>query len=152
MDCADELFAQKTQVKNGDIEMIAFLLFIGCGEKSTDTGTDSDSPNINGTQDSADSATPTLECTERSVETCLEDEACTYLSGFPLQDDGNGGSCVDWSIEAEPQGCIAIETACPPSIEFAAPAADSGDCWAFTSGCIPEGWVSCAFADECPRD
>lgn len=89
------------------------------------------------------------ECSERAVEDCSEQ--CRTIDGRLLQDDGEGGLCVDFGEEGEALACMDADGGCGDAETLAAPSADSDQCWWFPSTCVPEGWVMCSesTADEC---
>ena len=127
---------------------LALLFMVACQEKNDSTeATDTATENEN--HDNSDSGSSEIDCASRSVDTCLDDSSCTHLYGYPIRDDGEGEDCVDWDGESVPHACIAIDAPCEPSIEFAAPADQTDDCWAFASGCTPAGWAECPWVYEC---
>jgi hypothetical protein len=81
-------------------------------------------------------------CANTAVESC-EDQGCALIRARELQDDGDGGVCVDWSDETVPKGCMDADLGCAEAEALAAPADDPTDCWWFSNLCLPEGWVSC---------
>jgi hypothetical protein len=81
-------------------------------------------------------------CANTAVESC-EDQGCALIRARELQDDGDGGVCVDWSDERGPPRARPGARPRPPPPPLAAPADDPTDCWWFSNLCLPEGWVSC---------
>lgn len=88
-------------------------------------------------------------CAERDVADCSGD--CTTIDGRAMQDDGAGGTCVDFTAASEPIACMDAGSGCTTAETLAAPPGDPAACTWFSSGCIPEGWTSCGemAANEC---
>lgn len=93
--------------------------------------------------EAADTAASAEECAARALDACEDDGLCTTIDARPFQDDGAGGTCVDYDDPPEPQGCMPATYGCTAALTSAAPASDPADCWSFSSGCIPDGWEYC---------
>ena len=117
------------------------LSILACGEKETDTATETDTePN-----------TETDSCATISVEDCNNVDGCVTIAASPViwSDEQE---CVLWANTVDEVGCIAVDSACDTAITYAAQANDADNCYGFTNTCIPSGWGECRLpgSNECP--
>ena len=97
--------------------------------EETETGT----PEVEGREEAV--------CANISLDECGAYEQCELVSGYPVVLNDLGEECIDSSVQ-EPQACVDYGCSAEPTITIAHPP-DSDECWMFTSGCLPEGWVLC---------
>ena len=114
-----------------------FLFLLACTTKSTDSS-------VNNGTDSALPDSP-VECADLSIDEC-DANNCSLVSGRPATENDDGTTCIDWSIDPQPAGCTAYESA-EAVVSFAE--APDGVCWAFPSGTVPDGWSECSSINEC---
>ena len=123
-------------------------------DADADADTDADS-DADADADADDTGDP-VSCATLSEAECAESPDCAGISGWPVDLDGEGDACVDYSASsfaacAEPPG------ACGDALTFARPPTASSDaeCVLFSSTCIPDGWVPCSgpISDSpCPEE
>jgi len=111
--------------------MVFLFAMLGCLEKSTDTA-------------QPDTATQNFECATLDEAACLSASPdCGTIYGWPLEAQGDG-FCNDESVfeqERSYAGCSASTSGL--TVETVAGPPEGGSCWLFSSGSVPEGWVSC---------
>ena len=115
--------------------MTILLILLGCSEKEQ-------SDDLIGDTDRGDGSI----CETYSVDECPND--CNLISGFPAVDDGDGGTCIDWTEEPQPAACSSYVSDLAV-ISFAED--ENGTCWAFSSGTYPFDWTECEDIDECTQ-
>ena len=106
--------------------MFALLLGLGCGEKAANN----------------DSAEAELSCADLDEEQCSS-AGCETVYGWPIDQQGET-YCRDESIYLEERtyaGCATYQSAL--TVEVTAGPADGSECWLFSSGGIPDGWLEC---------
>jgi hypothetical protein len=96
-------------------------------------------------------------CEELSADACNDDVRCNAFNGFPVQDNGMGGLCIDSRSDATPFGCGDADRNCDADITLAASPDDPGNCILFQNGCIPADWTTrecegLQVDDECSVD
>ena len=85
-------------------------------------------------------------CDAYSIDECPND--CNLISGFPAVDEGEGVTCIDWTIEPQPAACSSYDSS-EAVISFAED--ENGTCWAFPSGAYPLDWTEC-YSDDCQQE
>ncbi len=83
------------------------------------------------------------ECYDLDVASCADDPSCTTLDGREITVPDTGGATCYNVGSPEPLGCLPAGTGCTAVITLATPPGGGEPCYYFTSGCVPEGWVSC---------
>lgn len=71
-------------------------------------------------------------CRELTVEQCGQRADCAPINARPLSREN---SCL---LPSEPVGCMSGDMVCTTSIELSA--GPDGECYWFSSGCMPQGW------------
>lgn len=93
---------------------------------------------------------PLASCATVAPEDCADTPGCAAISGRPVADDGAGGSCVDYSVESVPLGCMSADLGCGSAITNASDA--EGNMYVFPSTCLPEGFAETVVTTppDCP--
>lgn len=109
-------------------------------------------PEPEDTADTGDTSDP-VTCADRALDECTSDGLCAGIMARIPQDDGEGGVCLDWTLDSEIKGCMDADTGCGDAETWGAPSAGAECLW-FPSTCLPDGWVDCGWIDmaECPAD
>jgi hypothetical protein len=130
--------------------LLGAALAVACGDKDEDDEGD-ETGAADDTGGGADDTGASGDCAARPPDACEDDARCASIDGRPLEDDGAGGACVDFSRPGQPLGCMSADGGCGDAETLAASAAEPDTCWWFPSTCLPAGWTGCAWRDygEC---
>jgi hypothetical protein len=86
-------------------------------------------------------------CEGLGEDACKAEECAAILGAPHIMKDG--GICADY-VNQEFLACVGNDVACPPVVQILCPAGQMEPVWDVPSGCIPDGFETCA-ADLVPE-
>ena len=96
-----------------------------------------------------DDSTEPLDCYSLTTDVCSTTPGCEVITASPVMYTAD--ECYVWANTVDNVGCMPAGMACNMAFTYSRQDRNS-DCYGFTNGCTPAGWVDCdpSNAVECP--
>ena len=84
-----------------------------------------------------------VDCLRLPIDECQAEDACVVITASQviLNEEEE---CFAWANSIENVGCMDADMACGDAITYAESPETPGECYGFTSTCIPDGWSACS--------